>query len=80
MKTKEMREMTNEELNVIAMEKNRKNRFTQTAIYAQQLIWERRIEVKERLVDDYEGWVDPYDEGLWEWRDFFPTEQIFIIQ
>ena len=49
----EMREMTNEELIVIAMEKNKRNRPTLEAKYAQELIWERRIHVRETFVDEY---------------------------
>lgn len=58
----EMREMTNEELNIIAMDKNKRGRFTPEAKYAQELIWERRISTRNNIFDEYEGWADPYDE------------------
>ena len=66
----EMREMTNEELNLIAMERNKKNCFTSDALFAQELIWERRIDVRESFVDDYEGWIDPYNEDFQEYLDY----------
>ena len=66
----EMREMTNEELNVIAMEKNKRNRPTPEAKYAQELIWGKRIKVRETFIDEYEGWIDPYDEDFQDYLDF----------
>ena len=66
----EMREMTNEELNVIGCEKNKRNLPTPEAKYAQELIWERRIEVRESFVDDYEGWVEVYNEEFQEFLDY----------
>ena len=65
----EMREMTNDELNVIAIEKNKRNRPIPEAKYAQELIWERRIHVRETIVDECEGWIDPYDEDYQSYLD-----------
>lgn len=66
----EMREMTNEELNVIALKKNTRNLPTPEAKYAQELIWKRKIHVREIFVDEYEGEVDLYNEDFQDYLDF----------
>ena len=66
----EMREMTNEELNLIALKKNTRKLATPEAKYAQELIWERKIHVKEIFVDEYEGEVDLYNEDFQDYLDF----------
>lgn len=65
-----MRKMTSEELKVIAREKNKRNLATSEAKYAQELIWERKIQIRERIVDDCEGLIDMYDEKFHEFLDY----------
>ena len=65
-----MSELTNEALNVLAQEKNRKGNATSKARYAQELLWERRIQVRENIVDDYEDTIDVYDEAIQDYLDF----------
>ena len=66
----EMREMTREELNLIAQGKNKRGRVTPEAKYAQELIWKRRFYTERRFYDEYEGWLDVYDEEFQEYLDF----------
>lgn len=66
----EMREMTNEELNLIALKKNTRKLATPEAKYAQELIWERKIQVRKKLEDEYEGEVDLYSEDFQSYLDF----------
>lgn len=66
----EMQMMSNEELNIIAQKKNKRGIAVPEAKYAQELIWERRFYSCNRFEDDYEGWIDPYDEGYQEYLDY----------
>ena len=47
-KRSQMREMSNEELKVIAQKKNKIGVATEEALYAQELIWSRRIHIADR--------------------------------
>lgn len=60
----------NTQINVIAQKKNKRGIATSEAKYAQELIWEKRFYSETRFVDDYEGWIDPYDEDFQEYLDF----------
>lgn len=53
---RELKKMTTEELRLIALEKNAKKLATTRARYAQEIIWSRRLHVREQPVDDYDGW------------------------
>lgn len=61
---REMKQMSNEELNVIAQEKNKRRVATSQAKIAQEIIGERHFYTKEYLCDDYEGWIDYDDEEV----------------
>ena len=71
-----MNELSNEALNVLAQEKNRQGIATSKARYAQELLWERRIQVRENIVDDYEGTIDIYDETIQDYLDFIDILEI----
>ena len=64
-----MIEMTNDELNIIAMEKDKRGCATLEAMYAQELIWNRRFQTRSSVYDDYEGWADLYDEKFQNYLD-----------
>ena len=70
MKKSKVRKMKRGELKVISCQKNRKGIATPMARYAQELIWEDVITVRHRFEDDYEGWIDPYDEEYQEYLDY----------
>ena len=66
---REMKQMSNEELNVIAQGKKKRRVATPEARIAQEIIWERRFYTTKSLCDDYEGWIDYDDENVQEHYD-----------
>lgn len=70
MKKSDMEALSNEELNVIAQEKNSKNLPTEMAKTAQKIIWDRRIQPENRVVDEYSGKADVNDERYQNAQDF----------
>lgn len=62
----EMMKMSNEELNKIAMQKNKIGNATKEAYLAQEIIWQRRFYTGISFEDNYTGIKDVEEQELFE--------------